>query len=53
MTQPRKVAGEKIAKSIMGLIETGNEPKEIQELLSATILRRGTDNPPNRVGSNE
>ena len=53
ITQPRKMAGEKIANRIMGLIETGNEPKEIQELLNATILRRGTDNPPNRVGSNE
>mgnify|MGYP001165093832 CR=1 FL=1 len=30
----------------MQLIETGQEPKEIQELLDATILRRGTDNPP-------
>jgi len=46
ITQPRKAAGEKLAKKIMELIEIGNEPKEIQELLSATILRRGTDNPP-------
>ena len=53
ITQPRKAAGEKLAKRIMELIETGNEPREIQELLSATILRRGTDNPPNKVGSNE
>ena len=46
ITQPRKAAGEKIAKRIMELIEMGSKPKEIQELLSATILRRGTDNPP-------
>ena len=46
ITQPRKEAGTQIAKKIMQLIETGQEPREIQELLDATILRRGTDNPP-------
>ena len=44
--QPGKEAGNLIAKKIMQIIETGQEPKEIQELLKATILRRGTDNPP-------
>ena len=44
--QPGKEAGNKIAKKIMQLIETGQDPKEIQELLDANIFRRGTDNPP-------
>ena len=39
-------AGNQIAKRIIQLIEKGQEPKEIQDLLDATILRRGTDNPP-------
>ena len=46
ITQPRKRAGNQIARSIIQLIETGQEPREIQDLLDATILRRGTDNPP-------
>ena len=46
ITQPRKEAGNQIAKRIIQLIEKGQEPKEIQDLLDATILRRGTDNPP-------
>ena len=46
ITQLRKDAGNQIAKRIIQLIEKGQEPKEIQDLLDATILRRGTDNPP-------
>ena len=44
--QPGKEAGNQLAKKIIQLIEFGQDPREIQELLDATILRRGTDNPP-------
>ena len=49
MKQPLHSVGEDLANMLMELVNDKKDPTELQKLFRASILRRGTDNPPMMV----
>ena len=46
MKQPLQSVGEDLALMLMNLVNRKKRPAELQKLFRASLLRRGTDNPP-------
>ena len=46
MTQPLKSTGQQLVEIVINLVENGDCPEDHQKLYRATMVRRGTDNPP-------
>ena len=46
MTQPIQTVGKNLAEMLVELVDGKKKPSDLQKLVRAKILRRGTDNPP-------
>ena len=46
MKQPLQSAGQQLVKIVTSMVEKGDMPADHQQLYRATLVRRGTDNPP-------
>jgi LacI family transcriptional regulator len=46
MTQPIQTVGKDLAEMLVNLVNERKKPTDLQKLVRAKILRRGTDNPP-------
>ena len=46
MKQPLQSVGKDLAETLMNLVNSEKKPAEFQKLYRASLLRRGTDNPP-------
>jgi LacI family transcriptional regulator len=46
MKQPLQSAGQHLVDIVINLVENGDAPQDHQKLYRATLVRRGTDNPP-------
>ena len=46
MTQPLQSTGQQLVQIVSNLVENGDCPEDHQKLYRATMVRRGTDNPP-------
>jgi LacI family transcriptional regulator len=46
MKQPLQSAGQQLVEIIINMVENGDSPEDHQKLYRATLVRRGTDNPP-------
>jgi len=46
MKQPLQSAGQQLVEIVINMIENGDSPEDHQKLYRATLVRRGTDNPP-------
>ena len=51
MRQPIEEAGRQLSEMLIKIIEGGQKTSAFQTLFRATLVRRGTDNPPNLDGS--
>ena len=51
MRQPIEEAGRQLSEMLIKIIEGGQKTSAFQKLFRATLVRRGTDNPPNLDGS--
>jgi hypothetical protein len=46
MKQPLQSAGQQLVEIVINMVEHGDSPEDHQKLYRATLVRRGTDNPP-------
>ena len=46
MKQPLHSAGQQLVEIVIKMVENGDSPEDHQKLYRATLVRRGTDNPP-------
>ena len=46
MTRPLQSTGQQLVEIVINLVEYGDCPEDHQKLYRATMVRRGTDNPP-------
>ena len=46
MKQPLQSAGQQLVEIVINMVENGDSPEDHQKLYRATLVRRGTDNPP-------
>jgi len=46
MRQPQRAAGRQLAEMLISLVEGTSQPADNQELVRASLVRRGTANPP-------
>ena len=46
MTQPIQTVGKNLAEMLVDLVDGKKKPSDLQKLVRANILRRGTDNSP-------
>ena len=46
MKQPLQSTGQQLVEIVINLVENGDAPQDHQKLYRATLVRRGTDNPP-------
>ena len=46
MTHPIQTVGKNLAEMLVNLVDGKKKPSELQKLVCANILRRGTDNSP-------
>ena len=46
MKHPLQSVGNDLAEMLIQLVDEKSEPSQFQKLVRASILRRGTDNPP-------
>lgn len=46
MKQPLQSAGQQLVDIVINMVENGDAPQDHQKLYRATLVRRGTDNPP-------
>ena len=46
MTRPLQCTGRQLVEIVINLVENGDCPEDHQKLYRATMVRRGTDNPP-------
>ena len=46
MKQPLQSAGQQLVEIVINMVENGDTPEKHQKLYRATLVRRGTDNPP-------
>ena len=46
MEQPLQSTGQQLVEIVINMVENGDTPRDHQKLYRATLVRRGTDNPP-------